>query len=124
KADMALKVHAVDAVVGPDKLKDAALKLLAQANEGKYDWQARRAQKKGPLKLSPMESMMVFETAKGFIAGKAGKAYPAPVEAVKAIQKAAGKSRDEALKIEGQAFAKVAKTSVADSLIGIFLNDQ
>jgi 3-hydroxyacyl-CoA dehydrogenase/enoyl-CoA hydratase/3-hydroxybutyryl-CoA epimerase/enoyl-CoA isomerase len=124
KADAALKVHAVDAVVAPDKLRAAALKLLEQAVAGKYDWQARRAQKKGPLKLSPMESMMVFETAKGFIAGKAGKAYPAPVEAVKVIQKAAGKGRDDALKIEGQGFAKLAKTTVADALIGLFLNDQ
>jgi 3-hydroxyacyl-CoA dehydrogenase/enoyl-CoA hydratase/3-hydroxybutyryl-CoA epimerase/enoyl-CoA isomerase len=124
KADAALKMHAVDAVVAPEKLKEAALKLLAQANEGKYDWQARRAQKKGPLKLSPMESMMVFETAKGFIAGKAGKAYPAPLEAVKSIQKAASKGRDDALKIEAAGFAKLAKTSVADALIGLFLNDQ
>jgi len=124
KPDAALKVHAVDAVVAPDKLKGAALKLLAQALEGKYDWNARRAQKKGPLKLDMMESMMVFESAKGFIAGKAGKNYPAPLEAVKAIQKAAGKSRDDALKIEGQAFGKIAKTSAADALIGLFLNDQ
>jgi 3-hydroxyacyl-CoA dehydrogenase / enoyl-CoA hydratase / 3-hydroxybutyryl-CoA epimerase / enoyl-CoA isomerase len=43
---------------------------------------------------------------------------------VKSIQKAAAKTRDDALKIEGQSFAKVAKTTVADSLIGIFLNDQ
>ncbi|MGH8432427.1 MAG: enoyl-CoA hydratase-related protein, partial [Solimonas sp.] len=124
KADAALKIHAVDAVVAPDKLKAAALKLLTQAIEGRYDWKARRAQKTGPLKLDMMESMMVFETAKGFIAGKAGKAYPAPVEAVKVIQKAAGKSRDEALKIEGQGIARLAKTTVADALIGLFLNDQ
>ncbi|MGH8539386.1 MAG: 3-hydroxyacyl-CoA dehydrogenase NAD-binding domain-containing protein, partial [Stenotrophobium sp.] len=124
KADAALKIHAVDAVVAPDKLKAAALKLLAQANEGKYDWKARRAQKTGPLKLDQMSSMMVFETAKGFIAGKAGKNYPAPVAAVSAIQKASGKSRDEALKIEGQGFAKLAKTTVSDALIGLFLNDQ
>jgi len=124
KADAALKIHAVDGVVAPDKLKAAALKLLAQAIEGKYDWKARRAQKTGPLKLDMMESMMVFETAKGFIAGKAGKAYPAPVTAVSVIQKAASKSRDDALKIEGQGIAKLAKTTVADALIGLFLNDQ
>jgi 3-hydroxyacyl-CoA dehydrogenase / enoyl-CoA hydratase / 3-hydroxybutyryl-CoA epimerase / enoyl-CoA isomerase len=124
KADKALKDHAVDAVVAPDRLRDAALRMLQLAIDGKADWQARRAQKKGPLKLNPMESMMTFETAKGFIAGKAGKAYPAPVEAVKAMQKAASKSRDDALKIEGQAFAKLAKTTVADALIGLFLNDQ
>jgi 3-hydroxyacyl-CoA dehydrogenase / enoyl-CoA hydratase / 3-hydroxybutyryl-CoA epimerase / enoyl-CoA isomerase len=124
KADKALKDHAVDAVVAPSMLRDAALRQLSLAIDGKVDWQARRAQKKGPLKLTPMETMMTFETAKGFIAGKAGKAYPAPVEAVKAMQKAASKSRDDALKIEGQSFAKLAKTTVADALIGLFMNDQ
>jgi 3-hydroxyacyl-CoA dehydrogenase / enoyl-CoA hydratase / 3-hydroxybutyryl-CoA epimerase / enoyl-CoA isomerase len=123
KADKALKDHAVDAVVAPDKLRDAALRMLQLAIDGKVDWQARRAQKKGPLKLGPQESMMTFETAKAFIAGKS-KGYPAPVEAVKAMQKAATKSRDDALKIEGQAFARLAKTTVADALIGLFLNDQ
>jgi 3-hydroxyacyl-CoA dehydrogenase/enoyl-CoA hydratase/3-hydroxybutyryl-CoA epimerase/enoyl-CoA isomerase len=124
KPDVALKNHAVDAVVAPDKVKAAALNLLKQAIAGKYDWKARRAQKTGPLKLNQMEAMMVFETAKGFIAGQAGKHYPAPMEAVKAIQKAASKGRDDALKIEGQHFAKVAKTTQADALIGLFLNDQ
>jgi 3-hydroxyacyl-CoA dehydrogenase/enoyl-CoA hydratase/3-hydroxybutyryl-CoA epimerase/enoyl-CoA isomerase len=124
RSDVALKNHAVDAVVAPDKLRAAALKMLQLAIDGKADWQARRAQKKGPLKLNQVESMMVFETAKGFIAGKAGKNYPAPVEAVKSIQKAAGKSRDDALKIEAAGFAKMAKTPQADALIGLFLNDQ
>ncbi|HEX4896493.1 MAG TPA: enoyl-CoA hydratase-related protein, partial [Solimonas sp.] len=124
KAEAALKIHAVDGVTAPEKLKDAAIKLVKQAAEGKYNWQARREQKKGKLKLDNIESMMVFGTAIPFIQGKAGKAYPAPVEAVKTIQKAAGKTRDDALKLEGQGFAKVAKTTVADALIGLFLNDQ
>ncbi|MDB5973140.1 MAG: fadB [Hydrocarboniphaga sp.] len=124
KAEAALKVRAVDGVTPLDKLRDAALRTLNLAIEGKLDWKARREQKKGPLKLNQIESMMVFETSKGFIAGQAGPNMPAPVEAVKAIQKAASKGRDDALKIEGAAFAKLAKTSVADALIGIFLNDQ
>ncbi|WP_028007117.1 fatty acid oxidation complex subunit alpha FadB [Solimonas flava] len=124
KPEAALKVHAVDAVVAPDKVKAAALKLLQQAVDGKYDWKARRAQKTGKLQLNPIEAMMVFSTSKAFIAGKAGKNYPAPLAAVTAIEKAAGKTRDEALKIEGQGFAKVAKTTQADALIGLFLNDQ
>jgi 3-hydroxyacyl-CoA dehydrogenase / enoyl-CoA hydratase / 3-hydroxybutyryl-CoA epimerase / enoyl-CoA isomerase len=123
KADRALKDHAVDAVVAPDKLRDAAQRMLQLAIDGKVDWRARREQKKAPLKLTPMESMMTFETAKAFIAGKS-KGYPAPVEAVKAMQKAATKGRDDALKIEGQSFAKLAKTTVADALVGLFLNDQ
>ncbi|MGH8443921.1 MAG: fatty acid oxidation complex subunit alpha FadB [Solimonas sp.] len=124
KPDAALKVHAVDGVVAPDKLKGAALKLLQQAVDGKYDWKARRAQKTGKLQLNAIESMMVFSTSKAFIAGKAGKNYPAPLAAVSAIEKAAGKTRDDALKIESQGFAKVAKTPQADALIGLFLNDQ
>ena len=124
KAEAAFKIGAVDAVVALDKLKDAALRLIELANDGQYDWQARRAQKKGPLKLNPVEAMMVFETAKGFIAGKAGKHYPAPIAAVSDIQKAAGKDRDGALAIEAAGFAKLAKTQVANSLIGLFLNDQ
>ena len=86
KADAALKIHAVDAVVAADKVKAAAIKLVQQAAEGKYDWQARRAQKKDKLKLDPIEGMMVFSTSKGFIAGKAGKNYPAPLAAVSAIE--------------------------------------
>ena len=37
KPDAALKVHAVDAVVAPEKLKDAALQMLALANAGKAE---------------------------------------------------------------------------------------
>lgn len=124
KPDAALKCRAVDAVVEPEQLIDAALQMLRLAIDGKVDWKARRAQKTGPLKLDPIEAMMAFETAKGFIAGKAGKHYPAPMEAVKCIQKAATKSREDALRIEGQGFAKVAKTPQADALIQLFLNDQ
>ena len=124
KADAALKVHAVDGVVAGEKLKAASLKFLQSAIDGKFDWKARRLQKTSKLNLNPLETMMVFSTAKGFIAGKAGKNYPAPVAAVSAIEKAAGKGRDEALKIEAAGFAKLAKTSVADSLIALFLNDQ
>ncbi len=124
KADAALKNHAVDAVVSLDKLRDASLALLKDAIDGKFDWKSRRAQKTGKLKLNMVESMMVFETAKGFIAGQAGKNYPAPLAAVKSIQKGAGKDRDGALKAEHEAFLSVAKTSVADSLISLFLNDQ
>ena len=124
KAEAAFKVGAVDAVVAAEKLQEAALKIIELANAGQFDWQARRAQKKGPLQLNQVESLMVFETARGFIAGKAGKHYPAPIAAVNAIQKAATRDRDGALEIEASGFAKLARTQVAESLIGLFLNDQ
>jgi len=124
KADAALKFGAVDAVVAPEKLMDAAVALLKQAVEGKIDYNARREEKTSKLKLNAMESMMTFETAKGFVAGQAGPHYPAPVEAIKAMQKHAGMSRDKAIEVEAKGFAKMAKTPVAASLVGLFLNDQ
>ena len=124
KAEDALKVGAVDAVVAADKLQAAALDLVKRAISGELDYKAKRQPKLEKLKLNAIEQMMAFETAKGFVAGQAGPNYPAPVEAIKTIQKAANHGRDKALEIEAAGFVKLAKTSVADSLIGLFLNDQ
>ena len=124
KANDAHKFGAVDAVVAPDKVFEAAVALVNQAIDGKLDYKARREEKTSKLKLNPMESMMTFETAKGFVAGQAGPNYPAPVEAIKVMQKHSGMSRDKAIEVEAKGFAKMAKTSVASSLIGLFLNDQ
>lgn len=123
-ADAALKIGVVDAAVAPEKLRDAALAVLGQAIAGKRDWKARRLEKVSPLKLNPTESMMVFETAKGFVAGKAGPNYPSPVESIKSIQMGATRPRDDAQKIEAQGFARMAKTPTAFNLVTIFLGDQ
>lgn len=123
-ADIALKTGVVDAVVASEKLRDAALNLLEQAIAGKRDWKARRLEKVSPLRLNPTETMMVFETSKGFVAGKAGPNYPAPVAAITAMQQGAGRGREDALKIEAQTFAKMAKTPTAFNLVTIFLGDQ
>ncbi|WP_040260721.1 fatty acid oxidation complex subunit alpha FadB [Pseudomonas massiliensis] len=124
RPDDALKVRAVDVVVAPEQLRDAALDLVARAASGEIDHLARRKPKLEKLKLNAIEQMMAFETAKGFVAGQAGPNYPAPVEAIKSIQKAANFGRDKALEIEAAGFVKMAKTSAAESLIGLFLNDQ
>ncbi|WP_299314595.1 fatty acid oxidation complex subunit alpha FadB [uncultured Halomonas sp.] len=124
KADAALKMGAVDAVVPGEQLEAAARDILARANAGELDYLARREEKKQPLKLNPIEQMMAFETAKGYVAGKAGPHYPAPVEAIKVIQKGAGEERARAQAIEAKAFAKLAMTEVAFNLVGLFMNDQ
>ncbi len=124
RAEEALKVGAVDAVVPADKLFDAALDLVQRAAAGELDYKARRQLKLDKLMLNPIEQMMCFESAKGFVAGKAGPNYPAPLEAIKSMQKAASMGRDKALEVEAKGFAKMAKTPQAASLIGLFLNDQ
>ncbi|WP_111496386.1 fatty acid oxidation complex subunit alpha FadB [Marinobacter bohaiensis] len=124
RADKALKEGAVDAVLEGDKLVAAAVDLIEQCNAGKLDYKARREEKQGKIKLNPMESMMAFEISKAFVAGKAGKNYPAPVEAIKVMQKHASLTRDKAIEVEAKGFAKMAKTNVAACLVGLFLNDQ
>lgn len=123
-AATALTARVVDAVVEPEKLYEAALFMLQECVNGNFDYAGRRQQKKAPLRLNLIESMMAFETSKAFVGAKAGRNYPSPVAAIKAMQKAADKGRDEALKIEAEAFAKVAQTETAQSLVGIFVNEQ
>jgi len=120
----ALKAGAVDAVVAPADLREAALGMLRDAAAGKLDWRARRAEKRAPLKLDKVEAGMVFATSKAFVAGKAGPHYPAPLAAIEAIEQGAAKRRDEALAIEAAGFAKIAKTSAAHALVSVFLGDQ
>lgn len=124
KAEEALKFGAIDGIIEDAKLEEAGLKLLEKAIAGEMDWQARVAQKKSPLKLDKVESMMSFEGAKGFVAGIAGPNYPAPVKAVETMQKAARMNRDEALALEGETFAFCAKTKTAECLTQVFLGDQ
>ncbi|MGN0921477.1 MAG: fatty acid oxidation complex subunit alpha FadB [Cellvibrio sp.] len=123
-AEDALKARVVDAVVSQDNLQQAARDLLRLLIDGKLDYQTRRGDKKSPLKLNFIESIMAFETSKAFVGAQAGRNYPSPVSAIKAMQKAADKGREEALQIEAEGFAKMAQTSVAESLVGIFVNDQ
>ncbi len=123
-AEEALKFGAIDSVVADDKLRDSALAMLKDAADGKLNWKGRQDVKRAPLNLNAIESTMVFEGAKAFVAGQAGPNYPAPVAAIEAIQAGARKGRDEALLIEAKGFAKVARSATAQSLVSIFLGDQ
>jgi 3-hydroxyacyl-CoA dehydrogenase/enoyl-CoA hydratase/3-hydroxybutyryl-CoA epimerase/enoyl-CoA isomerase len=124
RADNALRCGAVDAVVAPELLHEAATSLLKQCIDGKLDYMAKRQEKQAPLQLKPVEATMVFETSKAFVAGKAGPHYPAPITAIKVMEKAAGMSRDDALREEARGIAKMAGTLAAKNLIGLFIGDQ
>ncbi|MBM7071074.1 fatty acid oxidation complex subunit alpha FadB [Shewanella sp. 202IG2-18] len=122
--DAAMKVGAIDAVVAPEQLEQAALTMLKQAIDGKLNWQQRRKQKQVAMPLPKMESLMAFTTAKAMVFQVAGKHYPAPMAAVNVIEQAHLLNRDEAVAVENKAFVKLAKTEAATALIGIFMNDQ
>jgi len=124
KPEQAMAVGLLDAVVAPEHLREAAIKMLKQAMAGKLNWQAKRQKKLEALKLSPVETIMTFNTCKGMIAAKAGKHYPAPMMMVKTIEAAASLGRTEAMLIENANFAKLAKTDAATAQIGLFMADQ
>ena len=124
KADEALASGAIDAVVAPEELRNAAISMLKQAIAGDLDWQAKRQPKLNPLQLSKLENVMTFSTCKGMIAAKAGKHYPAPMVMVNSIEAAATLDRAGAMAIENAAFAKLAKTDAATAQTGLFMADQ
>lgn len=125
KPDAALKDGAVDAVVADDKVVAAAIDLVKQAIAGRLDWKAKRQEKLDPVKLNQIEQMMAFTTAKAAVLSKANPAqYPAPKLMLDSLQAGATLTRDEAVKIEAQGFAKAAVTPQAEALIGLFINDQ
>lgn len=124
KAADALKQGAVDAVVAPEKLREAAIAMVKDAAAGLLDYKAKRQPKLEPIKLNKIEKMMSFNVAKGMVAAKAGKHYPAPVVAIETMEKQAGLARAEAVALENISFAKLAKTDAATAQIGIFLGDQ
>ncbi len=124
KAEDGLKVGAIDAIVAADQLDALGEQFVQNCIDGKMDWKSRKEEKKKPLRLNKTEATMVFETAKGFVAGVAGPNYPAPVKSIEVMQAGATKTRDEALEIEADTFSYLAMTDVAHSLVKVFMGDQ
>ncbi len=123
-AKQAFAEGALDALVAAEELENAALKLIDQCNSGKLDYLAVRKQKTSPLTLQPIELNVAFETAKGMVAAKAGRHYPAPLAAVQAMQEGAMQGREGALEVEHKTFVKLARGEVAANLVQMFINDQ
>ena len=124
KPEMALNVGAVDAVVAPENLRAESLQMLSEMADGSRDFTARRAQKTSPMKLSEAELKGTAENFRAAIIGKVGNYFPAPLKAVELISSAAGLPRDEAIRLENEAFYEISRTSVARALVGLFLSDQ
>ena len=124
RADAALEDGAVDAVVAPEQLRDAALAMVRQCIAGKLDWKARRATRLAPLALNKIEQTMAFTSSMGVVGAQAGPNMPAPMLALRNMQEAATLGRDAALEVEAKYFAKAAVTPQANAMTGVFLADQ
>ena len=123
KAADAQTFNLADAVVPEEALQEGALATLKKAIAGELNWQARKEERRSPMKLSELERTMAFTTAAGLVAKAAGKFYIAPMAALKNMQSNVACHRDEALAFETKAFAKCAGSDVAKSLIGLYLSD-
>ena len=124
KAADALSDGAIDGVIADGDLVSAAKRIISDVSEGKMNIAERRKIKTQPLQLSDLERTMAIESAKGVVGAKAGPHYPSPLTIINTVAKHGTKARAEALPFESESFVKLAKTDVAESLVGIFLNDQ
>jgi 3-hydroxyacyl-CoA dehydrogenase/enoyl-CoA hydratase/3-hydroxybutyryl-CoA epimerase/enoyl-CoA isomerase len=117
-AQSALAAGAVDALAAPEVLRRTAEELLESLIVAE-DWRARRERRRSPFSVDAG----AFLKAKEALA-KSAVHQPAALAAVELMETAAGLSRDEAMKRENAAFAKIARTQAASSLVQIFINDQ
>jgi 3-hydroxyacyl-CoA dehydrogenase / enoyl-CoA hydratase / 3-hydroxybutyryl-CoA epimerase / enoyl-CoA isomerase len=124
RSEDAFKDGAVDAVVPAAKVNESARHLIQQVLDGKLDYHARRDELRAPMIFTPIEKMMVFESVRGVVGAKAGKHYPAPMAAIKTIEKGISQEMEKALDTEIKGFIKLAKGPVAKSLVNLFLSDQ
>ena len=123
-AQESLSVGVVDSIVSADDALQVATDMLNARSEQQLFWKQRKQQKCNPLTLAKTEAILSFTLAKSLVLSKVGTHYPAPILAVEVIKNAAFLAREEALKVENDAFVRLAKGEEAKSLISIFLNDQ
>ena len=117
-AQAALAAGLVEKVTPPDAVRTAALELLTSLiNSG--EWRDRRRRRHGSF----VPDAAAFSEAKEKLS-KTAVHQPAALAAVSLMERAAGVSRDEALKLEHAAFTQIATTQAAASLIQLFINDQ
>jgi 3-hydroxyacyl-CoA dehydrogenase / enoyl-CoA hydratase / 3-hydroxybutyryl-CoA epimerase / enoyl-CoA isomerase len=117
-ARSALAAGAVDAVVPLATLRQAALEMLESLITG-GEWQANRERRR----VCTQVDSAAFARVKAGLAKNAAH-QPAALAAVELIERTAQLDRSEALKLEHAAFAKIARTQAASSLIQLFINEQ
>lgn len=124
RADAAKAAGVVDEVCSPESLRAVSLALLQKAAAGALDWQARRKAKESPLPLSADDVATLFGAARENVARESPKHQPAALAAVEVMEQSASVGREQALELEAVAFARIARTQAASSLVQLFLNDQ
>lgn len=120
----ALAADAIDEVAEPGELRATALALLERAATGTVDWRARQAKKRSPLPLSAGQIAELFGAAKAQVAKTSGKHQPAALAAAELMERCAALDGARSLAEEAIAFATIAHTQAAASMVQTFLSDQ
>jgi 3-hydroxyacyl-CoA dehydrogenase / enoyl-CoA hydratase / 3-hydroxybutyryl-CoA epimerase / enoyl-CoA isomerase len=117
-ADEAVMAGVADEVVAADGLRAAGMMRL-RAAVGSGEWRARRVRRQGPF----VSDSATFEQARTKLA-KETRLQPAAAAAVDLIESCAALNRDAALEKEHGAFARIAHTQAAASLVQLFISEQ
>lgn len=105
--------------VPADRLVDEGRRLIEYA-QSTGDWKRHREEIQKPLGLSQDQMMFAFATAEGYIKGKTKGQYPAPLAALKAIQRGCNLTLEAGLKAEKEAALEVMGSPISANLVGIF----
>ncbi|OMH25722.1 fatty acid oxidation complex subunit alpha FadB [Motiliproteus sp. MSK22-1] len=123
KAQTALEVGAVDRVVSAKDLVVQARHFLIDMIENDRDYLPMRTRKQ--LAVSQQENPQeLFDRLSKMSEHKYGRHYPAPKVIIELIRSHSSLDFCKALELEIDSFPALANDSVAQSLIGLFLNDQ
>lgn len=123
KAATALEMGAVDGVADTAELREAAIAMLNAAVAGDVDFAHNRERKQQPQVDSLAARTELLDTCEKY-AKKLDSNYPAAGEILNAVCTHATMPMADALAVEVEAFATLAQSDAAQSLVGLFMNDQ
>lgn len=123
-SDTALEMGVVDEIVPLQNLRSKCLEILQAMQNGKIDYRQRRVQKLSPIQQNQIDIDTVTQSYKEKIVGRFGDHYPAPLEAIDLMADAALLSQEAAAEKETSVFYRLAQTSQARALVGLFLGEQ
>lgn len=119
----ALASGLVDSLVDADLLLDAARERIAQALSEADDWRALRRRKRSAVMDRDAAAALILPLQQKLAQG-AGRHNPAPLRLLELLAHSLALPRDEALAGEQALFVSLARSEVAQNLIGLFTNDQ
>ncbi len=123
KAERARQIGLVFDVVSADKLVAEAQSLIGWAHQD-GGWREARQRKQQPVGLSEEQASFTFAVARAQVLAKTGGHYPAPVAALRAIEKGCNLPLEEGLKGETEEFLPLVGSPTSRNLIAVFFMTQ